>query len=193
MPGNYVKREAPICPQCHSRTSGIDTNVYFCSQCSLELSYNYQLHMLNIYALDDEGERIPQGNATYQMSVAENISPINGHVILSSREIGRVSILQMVIDGTLSTKKAAQFICLSVRQVRNLKQRFVQLGKAALIDGHSRSGRRGIPEEVRAQVITMARTDYAGLSLRQLQAVLSQQGINLHYSTIDRIIQGGVG
>ncbi len=187
MPGNYIKNAYPICDECHVRTTYLTTGVYHCQHCGLEFA-QYK-GRLNVYSITDDGERNLVRTTSYQTSVQKYVSASITPVILSSREIGRLTILKMVVDETLSTKKAARFMGISDRQVRNLRNRFLGQGETSLRDGHTRSGRRPLPSEI----VALVSSNYSGCSIRCIQARLElEQGIHLGRGTVANILNRSV-
>jgi len=65
------------------------------------------------------------------------------------KELTRVTVVQQLMDGLHTTKKAAQILGLSERQVKRLKKGLVNNGPSALPHGNrGRSPAHTIPESV---------------------------------------------
>lgn len=80
---------------------------------------------------------------------------------MTAPELARLRLLQQVVEGTRSRKKAAEELDLSPRQVRRLLRRFEAQGTATVI-----SKRRGkvpnnrLPDALRATILERVRSDY---------------------------------
>jgi transposase len=186
LPGNYVKKDPPICPECHSKTSFLTTGSYYCIHCDLEFSPTRR-EFLNVYALTEDGDRQLLRTAPYLTNVTENMSQLNGNIMSSNFETSRVLILKMTLNKILPIKKAARYAGISIRQFYRLRNRFLNYGERSLIDGHCRSGRRStLPIDLQEQIMTLANANY---SLRHMQTALNERGINVSYRTIGRILK----
>jgi transposase len=123
-------------------------------------------------------------NARCQQSNAE---PAAG---THNRAHQRASVLAMLLAGSLDRDAAAAQLDLSARQLRRLMRAFRTGGLDALRHGNAgRAARHSVPECVRATIVELARTRYAGLSQVQLtQRLAVEQGIALHRTTVRRIL-----
>jgi len=84
---------------------------------------------------------------------------------LTQKEQHRVHLLTRVQHGALQAGAAAQLLGLSLRHLRRLLARLRQQGLAALAHGNrGRPSARRLPEAIRARVLTLARTRYAGVN-----------------------------
>ena len=99
-------------------------------------------------------------------------------------------MLDSVVAGRMTAAGAADALNMSVRQVRRLLAAYREDGPQALVHANrGRSPKHAVPEQVRAQVISLARQRYEGVSLRQLAVRLGEDhGIALHRTTLRRII-----
>ena len=103
-------------------------------------------------------------------------------VTLTQKEQHRVHVLTQVQHGTLAASAAATLLALSVRQVRRLLAGLCHRGLAALAHGNrGRASPRRLPEAVRIQVVTLARTTFAGLNDHHLTDCLHDHA-GLHVS-----------
>src|SRR5882757_9384768 len=62
---------------------------------------------------------------------------------LSQKELQRVAVISACIKGEVACARAAELLCLSVRQIKRLKKRLREDGEAAL--AHASRGRPGPP------------------------------------------------
>jgi transposase len=117
-------------------------------------------------------------------------------VVLTKKEQQRVYVLTRVHHGALRAGKAALLLGLSLRHLRRLLFRLRHHGLAALAHGHrGRPSPRRVPRGVRAKVLTLARTTYAGCNDHHLTELLAErEGLRLSRVTIRRLLrQAGIG
>ncbi len=117
-------------------------------------------------------------------------------ITLTKKEQQRAHILSRVHAGTLTAHTAAELLALSLRHVRRLLAELRTQGIAGL--GHGNRGRvsaRRFPDAVRARVVTLARTRYAGINDHQLTELLQERhGLRLSRPTVRRILRtAGIG
>lgn len=109
---------------------------------------------------------------------------------LSERDRRRLAVVRRVAAGELSVKAAAEELDVSERQMFRIVAAYRERRLAGL--AHGNRGRRPItrlPDEVRARVVELARTRYAGLSQQKLQQRLAQdEGIRISRSTVRNIL-----
>jgi len=115
---------------------------------------------------------------------------------LSQKELQRVSVISACIKGDMACARAAGLLCLSVRQIKRLKQRLREDGEAAL--AHANRGRpshRRLPERTRLAVLRLARTKYAGFNDHHLCEKLCEvEGFSLARETLRRLLRNaGLG
>jgi hypothetical protein len=83
-------------------------------------------------------------------------------VVMSSKELGRVSVLQDVIAGRMTIAAAAAVLALSRRQVFRLLRAFHARGAEGLISRRrGRPSNRRYPEDVRQLALSLVRAHYA--------------------------------
>ena len=114
---------------------------------------------------------------------------------LNQREQARLEILNRVLQGWVQVREASHILGVSERQAWRLLAAYRKEGAAAL--AHGNRGQRPVnvtPQEVRDQVITLARTQYAGLNHTHLTELLAErEGIGLARTTVrDILIDAGV-
>ena len=103
-------------------------------------------------------------------------------ITLTQKEQHRVHLLTQVQQGALRAGAAAQLLGLSLRHhLRRLLARLRQHGLAALAHGNrGHPSPRRLPETVRARILTLARTRYAGLNDHHLTELLVEhEGLRL--------------
>jgi transposase len=103
----------------------------------------------------------------------------------------RAWVLAKLLGGDLSVHEVAAFLGLSERSVWRLRARFVAEGPAALVHGNrGRPSGRRVDEVVRARVLELARTTYAGANDTHLAELLAErEGITLSRVTVRRILR----
>jgi transposase len=115
---------------------------------------------------------------------------------LSQKELQRVAVISSCIKGDLACARAAELLDLTPRHVKRLKARYRQGSAAAL--AHASRGRpspRRIPERVRARILQLARTRYAGFNDHHLCEKLCEfEGLSLGRETLRRLLRSnGLG
>src|SRR5580765_5058622 len=84
---------------------------------------------------------------------------------LSQKELQRVTVISSCIKGDVACARAAELLCLSVRQIKRLKKRLREDGAAAL--AHASCGRpspRRFPVRLRDRILHLVRTCYVGFN-----------------------------
>ena len=117
---------------------------------------------------------------------------MKGQVTLSTQDQQRAKALTRVIAGEWTVAEAATSLGLSSRQVRRLVQVYQAEGPAGVV--HGNRGRRpahALSEEVRAQVVRLARETYTGFNDQHLtEKLAAQEGIVVGRSTVQRLLRG---
>ena len=103
----------------------------------------------------------------------------------------RAWVLTRLLCGELTVHEVAVFLGLSERSVWRLRARFAREGPAALVHGNrGRASSRRVEEAVRARVVELARTIYAGANDTHLAELLAEhEGIALSRVTVRRILR----
>jgi transposase len=111
-------------------------------------------------------------------------------VELSKREQERSVVLNQVLGGQLSGEEAATMLEVSVRHLRRILAAYRQEGAAALAHGNrGRTPVHAVSPAVRAQVVELARTTYAGCNHQHMSELLAErEGIGLSRQTLRRIL-----
>lgn len=111
-------------------------------------------------------------------------------ITLTTKETRRLELLTQVAGGSLSQAQAASLLCLSVRQIKRLLQRYRRSGPQGLA-----SRRRGrvpnnrIQAAVLERVLELHRTSYAGFGPTfTAEKLLEREGITLSKETVRQIL-----
>src|SRR5713101_4372733 len=115
---------------------------------------------------------------------------------LSQKELQRVAVISACIKGEVACARAAELLCLSVRQIKRLKKRLREDGETAL--AHASRGRpspRRLPVRTRDRILHLARTRYVGFNDHHLCEKLREvEGCSLGRETLRRLLrQNGLG
>src|SRR5712664_1850704 len=119
-----------------------------------------------------------------------------GTFALSQKELQRVAVISRCVKGELACARAAGLLCLSVRQIKRLKKRMREDGKAALAHANrGRPSRRRLPQAVRERIVQLSRGTYAGFNDHHLcEKLVECEGISLSRETLRRLLrQQGLG
>jgi len=110
---------------------------------------------------------------------------------LNTQEQKRVMVLNRILAGHLSTAEAAVLLKLSHRQVQRILAAYRKEGAAAVVHGNrGRKPKHRIGDEVRQQVIALAREPYEGCNQQHLRDLLAErEGIVLSRASVHRILQ----
>ena len=110
---------------------------------------------------------------------------------LNTQEQKRVLVLNWILAGHLSTAEAAVLLKLSHRQVQRILAAYRKEGAAAVVHGNrGRKPKHRIRDEVRQQVIALAREPYEGCNQQHLRDLLAErEGIVLSRASVHRILQ----
>lgn len=96
---------------------------------------------------------------------------------MSKKEIVRLEVLQRVLDGVISQRRAAELLGLSDRQVRRLQRGYEEEGAQTLVSKkRGRPSNRRIDEVVKNAIVTALRTRYQGFGPTLAAEYLGQDG-----------------
>jgi transposase len=117
-------------------------------------------------------------------------------VTLSQKELQRVEVISHCVQGTLACARAAELLDLTPRHIKRLKARYRQGSAAAL--AHANRGRpspRRLSDQLRQNVLRLARTRYAGFNDHHLhEKLLEQEGLGFSRETLLRLLRSaGIG
>src|SRR5450759_4009292 len=111
-------------------------------------------------------------------------------IILDARAQHRLFVLNHVLTGGLTAPEAARVLHLSERQVSRLIKRYRADGSAGLVHGnHDRAPAHRTPDAVRARIVELATTTYAGVNHAHLAELLAErEGLDIAERTLRRIL-----
>ena len=111
-------------------------------------------------------------------------------VTLNLKEQKRVLVLNRINQGKLNGEEAAELLGLSERHVRRLLVRFREDGASALAHGNrGRPSTQRIEEEERNRIVSLARSEYAGINQQHFTELLAEQEqLAVSRSTVRRIL-----
>ncbi|HEY6410433.1 MAG TPA: ISNCY family transposase [Ktedonobacteraceae bacterium] len=109
---------------------------------------------------------------------------------MNTQEQKRVLVLNRILAGQLSAAEAAPLLNLSPRQVQRILAAYRKEGAAAVVHGNrGRKPKHRIGDEVREQVIALAREPYEGCNQQHLRDLLAErEGIVLSRASVHRIL-----
>jgi len=110
--------------------------------------------------------------------------------LLSDKEIRRAIIIQKLIDGILTTAKAAEILSLSERHIKRLKAGVIKNGLGSLAHGNrGRKPSHSISDELKEHVLKLIQQEpYAKANNTHLSQLLAErESIYLSVSSIRRI------
>ncbi|MFQ5533037.1 MAG: ISNCY family transposase [Candidatus Methylomirabilales bacterium] len=116
-----------------------------------------------------------------------------GELIVSQRELHRMHVVRLTLEGRESVGRGAKFLGISARQMKRLRQKMREKGVKGLVHGNRgrRPWNRMVPEAVK-KVLQWARGRYQGLNDTHLTEKLREkEGMELSRSTIRRILRHG--
>lgn len=113
-------------------------------------------------------------------------------LIVGQRDLNRMHVIRLTLEGRESVTRAAQMLRLSTRQVKRLRKKLRAGGAQGML--HGNRGRRpwnrtGVKEV--EKVMALAKSRYAGLNDTHLtEKLLEREGMKLSRSTARRILRG---
>lgn len=123
------------------------------------------------------------------------MSSMKETLTLNTQEQKRVLVSNRILAGQLSTAEAAILLNLSPRQVQRMLAAYRKEGAAAVVHGNrGRKPKHRIGDDVRQQVIALAREPYEGCNQQHLRDLLAErEGIVLSRASVHRILQEAHG
>ena len=116
---------------------------------------------------------------------------MKGSFRLSPKEVRRLSVLQQLEAGMLTSGDAARLVQVSRRQLRRLRSAYRASGATAL--AHGNRGRRpvnAIDPSSAERVVALASSSYRGASLQRLTELLAEEhGIRISRASVHRILR----
>ena len=115
---------------------------------------------------------------------------------LTQRELQRIAVISECVLRRGTVGRAAELLDLSPRHIKRLKVRYGQGGERAM--AHASRGRpspRRLPEPLRRQILTLARTTYVGFNDQHMkEQLLKCESISLSRETLRRLLRAaGIG
>jgi transposase len=118
------------------------------------------------------------------------MSPRNEVIPMRQHELHRYHTLHLVVEHRLTGAEAAQHLGLSLRHVRRLLARVRQAGRRGIIHGNrGRPSCRRLAAGTQEQILTRARTTYAGLNTTHLTEKLQAEGLAVSRVTVHRVLR----
>jgi len=112
---------------------------------------------------------------------------------LTPEESRRLHVLSLLERGRLTSTEAADTLGLTPRQVRRLRATLRRDGPAGLAHGNRGvTSPRRLPEAIRARILALAQTQYAGLNDHHLTEKLTAvEGLSVSRATVQRLLRAG--
>jgi len=109
---------------------------------------------------------------------------------MSQEELDKYDVIKRAIRKEITIKKAGEFLCLSERQIYNLKNRVKESGAEGLIHrNRGRPGNRRMPEKERRQIVNLLRRRYSDFKPTHVSEKLDKvHGIKKDPKTIRKIM-----
>jgi transposase len=117
-----------------------------------------------------------------------------GELIMSQRDLHRMHVVQLTLEGRESVQRGADLLRLSARQVKRLRKKMRERGTQGLLHGNRgrRPWNRTVTQAVK-KVLQLARGRYQGLNDTHLTEKLTEkEGVKLSRQTIRRLLRQGV-
>ena len=117
----------------------------------------------------------------------------SNRVTLNQKELKRLEVLNQLLAGKLTVAQAAQVLGVSQRQVQRLKAAYQTEGVGALVHGNRgrSSPKHTLSQQLRAQIVELARTTYLGFNYQHLSEALAERDepILISHSSVRRLLQ----
>ena len=118
-----------------------------------------------------------------------------GALIVSQRDLHRMHVIRLTLEGRESVGRGAELLGLSTRQVKRLRKKMREGGAQGLLHGNrGKRPRNTTAKEVVSKVLGLAKGRYEGLNDTHLTEKLKEkEGGKVSRSTVRRILrQGGI-
>jgi transposase len=115
---------------------------------------------------------------------------------MSRREWKRLDAVEGIGKGRLTSRKAAEVLGLSTRQVRRLRRAVEKLGAAGVMHGNrGRVPSNRVSEELRARIVGLRRKKYEGFNDQHFTEKLGEvEGVSISRPSVQRLLRGaGIG
>src|SRR5574337_2019069 len=112
-------------------------------------------------------------------------------ITLTQRAEQQLIVLQALDRGELLMAEAADLLGLSTRQVRRLRRAYRRRGPKAMVHGNrGRPSPRRVADAIRARIVHLAQTVYAGVNHTHLSELLAERdNLVLSQPTVSRILR----
>src|SRR2546425_645771 len=112
-------------------------------------------------------------------------------ITLTHRAQQQLIVLSALDRGELRMAEAADLLALSTRQIRRLRRAYRRHGPQAVVHGNrGRLSPRRVADAIRARIVHLAQTTYAGVNHTHLSELLAErEGLALSQPTIHRILR----
>ncbi len=118
-----------------------------------------------------------------------------GELIVSQRELHRMHVVRLTLEGRESASKGAELLGISTRQIKRLRKKMRERGAQGLLHGNRgrRPWNRTVPRTVK-KVLQLAQGRYKGLNDTHLTEKLGEkEGVKLSRSTVRALLrQAGI-
>ena len=117
---------------------------------------------------------------------------MEGHIVVSRKEIHRAHVLKQVLEGRLALNNAAPILGVSYRQAKRLKKAFVEGDLAGLAHGNrGRTPPNALPDSLKATVLELRDQKYFDFNDCHFTEMLSEkEGITLNRETVRQWLRG---
>lgn len=109
-----------------------------------------------------------------------------GEILLSQRQLHRLHVVKVTLEGRESERRGAELLGLSVRQMRRLRRKVEREGVKGLVHGsRGREPWNRTSEEVGEKVVRLAREKYQGFNDTHLtEKLVEMEGVKLSRATV---------
>lgn len=116
---------------------------------------------------------------------------MEGIIVLSKKEAHRARVMEQVVSGVITVKKASELLGLSYRQAKRIKRRYVFAGIAGLVHGNrGREPTNAIDPSVKGRVLQLHEDIYSGLNDTHFTEFLKErEGIVLCRESVRQILR----
>lgn len=125
-------------------------------------------------------------------NVSEKMSLMGEIILMSTREVKRVCVIERLVDRLLTVREAAELLEVSVRHTYRLKARYLSEKEKGLV--HKSRGRKPkhtIAQETRQLIIKLYQSKYSGSNYKHFSELLAEyEEIHISSSSVRRILTG---
>ena len=112
-----------------------------------------------------------------------------GDIVMSSKELQRVRVMERVIGGALTLVEASEYLGLSYRHSKRLKDMYRKSGPVGLVHGNrGRQPANSLDQSVKDQIQDLSQGKYADSNDSHFTEMLSErEGITVSRETVRKI------